>query len=202
VTVWPAQGNAWRQRLSSEEPNQEAREVERMPPDRSSRSYGVLLREHEWRVREGLAMTSRSGSVSAWTCGKSRGRIRRVVWPAMREQGSTSPPAGPHAATSRTACRHHEDAVDVINFQSYSASLADAGAARRSRSRSSSACGCPVNSSRECSSRTPRDGRGPAEWECGKRLHLTKPLDQPWFQPFATRGSSRWLRALRIHREG
>jgi hypothetical protein len=40
------------------------------------------------------------------------------VWPALRE-------AGFDAFTGRTAWRHVDTAVDVVNFQSFSASLAD-----------------------------------------------------------------------------
>jgi hypothetical protein len=45
--------------------------------------------------------------------------IRRVVWPALRGEGFET-------FTGRTAWRYADDAVDVVNFQSFSASLADA----------------------------------------------------------------------------
>jgi hypothetical protein len=123
------------------------------------------------------------------------GEIRRVVWPTLRD-------AGFDEFTTRTAWRHHEDATDVLNFQSFSASLADAvGCTPFSFSVN---LGVWVPGELEPRVLKP-DAKGrprPAEWECSKRLHLTKSLEQPWFQPFASRGSSRWPRALRIHREG
>ena len=45
--------------------------------------------------------------------------IRRVVWPELRERGFA-------AFTGRTAWRYVGDAVDVVNFQSFGSSLADA----------------------------------------------------------------------------
>ena len=44
--------------------------------------------------------------------------IRRIVWPALREAGFDS-------FTGRTSWRYFDRAVDVVNFQSFSASLAD-----------------------------------------------------------------------------
>lgn len=42
----------------------------------------------------------------------------------------------------------------------------------------------------------------PREWECGKRTRLTRSIEQPWFEPFSAKGTSRWPRGLRVHREG
>src|SRR5919201_859251 len=44
--------------------------------------------------------------------------IRRVVWPALGDEGFSS-------FTGRTAWRYVGDDIDVVNFQSFSASLAD-----------------------------------------------------------------------------
>lgn len=121
--------------------------------------------------------------------------IRRVVWPELRERGFA-------AFTGRTAWRYVGDAVDVINFQSFGASLADA-------------VGCTTFSfsinlgvwlSQDAWTREPRrDSAGrlrPTEYECEPHRHrLKKSLPQPWFAPFSgnTRG---WLPGLRLHREG
>jgi hypothetical protein len=44
--------------------------------------------------------------------------IRRVVWPVLRAEGFDS-------FTGRFAWRYVESAVDVLNFQSFTASVAD-----------------------------------------------------------------------------
>jgi hypothetical protein len=121
--------------------------------------------------------------------------IRRLVWPALREAGFDS-------FTGRTAWRSLDPAVDVVNFQSFSASLADAvGCTPFSFSLN---LGVWVAGDTEARALKP-DKRGrprPAEWECTKRTRLAKSVQQPWFEPFSAESSSRWPRALRIHREG
>lgn len=121
--------------------------------------------------------------------------IRRVVWPALRE-------AGFDAFTGRTAWRYVDPAVDVVNFQSFSASLADSvGCTPFSFSLN---LGVWVRGDTEARVLQPdKQGRPrPAEWECTKRTRLAKSVEQPWFEPFTAEGSSRWPRALRLHREG
>jgi hypothetical protein len=120
--------------------------------------------------------------------------IRRDVWPALRAEGFD-------LFTGRTAWRYVDDAVDVVNFQSFCASIADA-------------VGCtPFSFSLnlgvwvpgEASPRLKRDSRDrprPQEWECGRRRRLEKSIPQPWFQPFSRPDVSRWPRGLRLHREG
>jgi Domain of unknown function (DUF4304) len=112
--------------------------------------------------------------------------IRRIVWPALR-------PEGFDAFTGRTAWRYVGDAVDVVNFQSFGASVADAvGCTTFSFSVNLGVC-------------LPQDGPArlrPAVYECvPHRRRLEKSLAQPWFQPF--RGDTRrWPLSLRLHREG
>ena len=121
--------------------------------------------------------------------------IRRVVWPALREAGFDS-------FTGRTAWRYGDSAVDVVNFQSFSASLADSvGCTPFSFSLN---LGVWVMGDTEASVLKPdKQGRPrPAEWECTKRTRLAKSVPQPWFEPFTAEGSPRWLRSLRLHREG
>ena len=88
--------------------------------------------------------------------------IRRVVWPAL-------PEAGFDAFTGRTAWRYVDTAVDVVNFQSFSASLADTvGCTPFSFSLN---LGVWVASDTEAGMLKP-DKRGrprSAEWECTKR---------------------------------
>jgi hypothetical protein len=120
--------------------------------------------------------------------------IRRLVWPALREEGFA-------AFTGRSAWRYVDDDIDVVNFQSFSASLADT-------------IGCTTFSfgvnlgvwlADDDAPKEPRrdtDGRlRPEEYQCRHRLELEKSLAQPWFKPF-TRDSRRWLPSLRRHRQG
>ena len=121
--------------------------------------------------------------------------IRSVVWATLRDVGFDE-------FTSRTAWRHHRQAVDVVNFQSFSASLADAvGCTPYSFSVN---LGVWVSGETEPSVLKP-DSKGrprPAEWECNVRTRLRKSVEQPWFEPFTSQRVSRLPRALRIHREG
>jgi hypothetical protein len=92
--------------------------------------------------------------------------------------------------------------VDVVNFQSFSASLADSvGCTPYSFSLN---LGVWIAGDTEARVLKPdKKGRPrPAEWECTKRTHLAKSVHQPWFEPFSDQGSTRWPSALRIHREG
>jgi uncharacterized protein DUF4304 len=121
--------------------------------------------------------------------------IRRVVRPSLRDAGFDS-------FTGRTGWRYAEGAVDVINFQSFSASLADSvGCTPYSFSLN---LGVWVAGDTEARVLKPdKKGRPrPAEWECTKRTRLAKSVEQPWFEPFSDPRSSRWPSALRIHREG
>ena len=121
--------------------------------------------------------------------------IKRVVWPALRDEGFD-------AFTGRRAWRYCEPAVETVNFQSFSASVADAvGCTPFSFSLN---LGVWVAGDTEAKALKP-DTKGrprPAEWECTKRTRLAKSVSQPWFEPFSDESSSRWPRALRIHREG
>jgi hypothetical protein len=120
--------------------------------------------------------------------------IRRVVWPALRGEGFES-------FTGRTAWRYVGTGVDVVNFQSFSASIADA-------------VGCtPFSFSVNVGVWLPGDveprlkpdpaGRPrPQEWECDRRARLSKSVQQPWFDPFSRHDGSRRPLGLRLHREG
>jgi len=121
--------------------------------------------------------------------------IRRVVWATLRDEGFDE-------FTGRTAWRHHQEAVDVVNFQSFSASLADAvGCTPYSFS-----VNLGVWAAGEIEPKVLKpDTKGrprPAEWRCSRRTRLTKSVEQPWFEPFITLRVSRWPRALRVHRDG
>jgi hypothetical protein len=120
--------------------------------------------------------------------------IRRAVRPFLRE-------AGFETFTGRTAWRYAGTAVDVVSFQSFSASIADA-------------VGCTsfsfsvrlgVWSPGDVEPRLKPDAAGrprPQEWECGRRTQLSKSIPQPWFDPFSRRDVSRWSFGLRRHRQG
>lgn len=122
--------------------------------------------------------------------------IRRVVWPELRRQGFD-------AFTGRTAWRYVDDSVDVVMFQSFSASLADAvGCTTFSFSVN---LGVWVPHDAWEGLEPARDAAGrlrPAEYQCEPhRRGLSKSLAQPWFDPFSsdTRG---WLPSMRLHRQG
>jgi hypothetical protein len=120
--------------------------------------------------------------------------IRRIVWPALREEGFDS-------FTGRTAWRYAGNAVDVVNFQSFSASLADAvGCTPYSFSLNLGVWrpGGLTPTLKPDTAGRPR----PREWECDQRTRLTKSVSQPWFDPFSRADVSRWPRGLRLHREG
>jgi hypothetical protein len=121
--------------------------------------------------------------------------IRRVVWPELGEQGFT-------AFTGRTAWRYVADAIDVVNFQSFGASVADAvGCTTFSFS-----INLGVWAPQDAWTQEPkRDASGrlrPAEYQCEPhRRELKKSLSQPWFTPFS--GNTAGLPSgLRRHREG
>jgi Domain of unknown function (DUF4304) len=124
--------------------------------------------------------------------------IRRLVWPALRDEGFT-------AFTGRSGWRYVDGDIDVVNFQSFSASLADT-------------IGCTTFSfgvnlgvwlaedvvPEGLKLKLRRDASGrlrPEEYQCRHRLQLEKSLKQPWFKPF-TSDMRRWLPSLRRHREG
>jgi hypothetical protein len=121
--------------------------------------------------------------------------IRRVVWPVLRAEGFDS-------FTGRFAWRYVESAVDVLNFQSFTASVADGvGCTPFSFGLN---LGVWVPGELEARYLKPDSNGRPqrAEFECMKRTHLTKSVEQPWFQPFSSAGACRWPSALRKHREG
>src|SRR4051794_8216284 len=127
--------------------------------------------------------------------GRDVGRgIRRRVRPGLRDHGFD-------VFTARTAWRHLDHSVDVVNFQSFGASVADAvGCTTFSFS-----VNLGVSIPADVAPRLTPAAKGrprPQEWECGRRLHLKKGLSQPWFEPFARADTNRWPSALRRHREG
>jgi len=157
------------------------------PPESLAELRGVLVREYEWRPRIGTLAAVDSRDVTR--------EIRRIVWPALRESEFDS-------FTGRTAWRYNDAAVDVVNFQSFSASLADSvGCTPFSFSLN---LGVWIAGENEVRVLKPdKQGRPrPAEWECTKRTRLAKSVQQPWFEPFTAQGWSRWPRALRMHRDG
>jgi hypothetical protein len=120
--------------------------------------------------------------------------IRRNVWPMLRGEGFDS-------FTGRTAWRYAGTSVDVVNFQSFSASIADAVGCTPFSFSVNLGVWLPGN----VSPALKPDGEGrprPQEWECNWRTRLTKSTPQPWFQPFSGRNVSRWPLGLRLHREG
>jgi hypothetical protein len=123
-------------------------------------------------------------------------RIRELVWPTLRADGFED-------FTGRTAWRDVGDDVDVVNFQSFGASIADT-------------LGCTTFSfgvnlgvwlsedlvPEGLSVKRGANGRlRPQGYQCAHRRELEKSLEQPWFEPFAA-DTGRWLRSLRRHREG
>jgi hypothetical protein len=122
--------------------------------------------------------------------------LRRVVWPVLREHDFT-------AFAGRTAWRYVNDAVDVVNFQSFSASIADAVGCTTFSFSVNLGVWLPADAHRELE--PARDAKGrprPTEYQCvPHRRRLEKSLAQPWFKPFSS-DTSRWLPALRLHRRG
>lgn len=127
--------------------------------------------------------------------GVTRG-IRRVVWPVLREHGFT-------AFTGRTAWRYVGDAIDVINVQSFSASLADAVGCTTFSFSVNLGVWVPANAHENVELKRDTEGRlRPAEYQCvPHRRRLEKSLAQPWFKPFGS-DTRRWLPALCVHRRG
>lgn len=120
--------------------------------------------------------------------------IRRVVWPELRQQGFT-------AFTGRTAWRYVGEAIDVVNFQSFGASLADAVGCTTFSFSINLGVWVP-QAPRRREPKLDRAGRPrPAEYQCHHRHRLEKSLAQPWFRPFNA-DMRRWLPSLRRHREG
>lgn len=120
--------------------------------------------------------------------------IRRQVWPVLRTAGFDS-------FSGRTAWRYVDAAVDVVNFQSFSASIADAVGCTPFSFSVNLGLWLPGDSA----PRLKPDAQGrprPQEWQCGHRRRLEKLIPQPWFEPFSRRDASRWPRGLLLHREG
>lgn len=122
--------------------------------------------------------------------------IRRLVWPALREHGFS-------AFTGRTAWRYVGDAIDVVNFQSFSASLADSVGCTTFSFAINLGLWLPGDAWDELASKRDSQGRPrPEEYQCEPhRRHLTKSLAQPWFEPFSS-DTRRWLPSLKQHRLG
>jgi hypothetical protein len=124
--------------------------------------------------------------------------IRRLVWPALREQCF-------EAFTGRTAWRCVGDDIDVVNFRSFSASLADSlGCTTFSFAVNLGVwlAGDEVAEGLKPKLKRDRAGRlRPEEYQCAHRGQLAKSLAQPWFKSFSS-DTRRWPPSLRRHREG
>jgi hypothetical protein len=122
--------------------------------------------------------------------------IRRIVWSVLREHGFT-------AFAGRTAWRYVGDAIDVVNFQSFSASLADAVGSTTFSFSVNLGVWLPADAHEEIELKRDTEGRlRPTEYQCvPHRRRLEKSLDQPLFKPFSS-DTRRWLPALRLHRKG
>lgn len=120
--------------------------------------------------------------------------IRHGVWPVLRDEGFGS-------FTGRTAWRHADAAVDVVNFQSFSASIADAVGCTSFSFSVNLGVWLPGDSSTGLEPDAAGRPR-PQEWECGRRTELKKSISQPWFLPFSRADTSRWPLSLRRHRDG
>ena len=122
--------------------------------------------------------------------------IRRLVWPVLREHGFA-------AFSGRSAWRYVGDSVDVVNFQSFSASLADAVGCTTFSFSVNLGVWLPPDASEELEPKRDAQGRlRPAEYQCvPHRRRLQKSLAQPWFKPFSS-DTRAWLPSLRLHRKG
>jgi hypothetical protein len=122
--------------------------------------------------------------------------IRRVVWPVLREHGFT-------AFAGRTAWRYVGEAIDVVNFQSFSASLADAVGCTTFSFSVNLGVWLPADAHEAVELKRDTEGRlRPTEYQCvPHRRRLEKSLAQPWFKPFRS-DTRRWLPSLRLHRRG
>jgi Domain of unknown function (DUF4304) len=121
--------------------------------------------------------------------------IRRLVWPALRQAGFT-------AFTGRSAWRYVARDIDVVNFQSFAASLADAVGCTTFSFGVNLGVWLAEDAPHGLKLQRDSDGRlRPEEYQCAQRLHLEKSLAQPWFKPFPN-DTSRWPLSLRRHREG
>ena len=122
--------------------------------------------------------------------------IRRLVWPALREEGF-------EAFTGRTTWRYASDDIDVVNFQSFSASVADSIGCTTFSFAVNLGVWLPPDAWEGLELKRDAEGRlRPEEYQCEPhRRGLTKSLSQPWFKPFSS-DARRWLPSLRLHREG
>ena len=124
--------------------------------------------------------------------------IRQIAWPALRDVRFS-------AFTGRTAWRYVGADVDVVNFQSFSASLADSiGCTTFSFALNLGVWLAEDEVPKEFKPKLKRDGDGqlrPEEYQCPHRRQLEKSLAQPWFKPFSS-NTRRWPPSLRRHREG
>ena len=144
-----------------------------------------------------LALTDRQGGYSTLVDARDVTReIRRVVWPTLRHEGFA-------AFTGRNAWRYIDNAVDVVNFQSFSASLADAVGCTTFSFSVNVGVWLPQIASEQVEPRRDAEGRlRPAEYECVPyKRALEKSLAQPWFVPFSA-DTREWLPSLRRHRRG
>ncbi len=97
--------------------------------------------------------------------------LREIVWPALREEGFSR-------RTARTAWRDRAEQVDVVNFQSFNAYLAD-GLDCTTFSFAVN-LGVYPRCLHDIDSRVKeKDGHlRPEEWQCGFRLSLERRVDQ------------------------
>lgn len=116
------------------------------------------------------------------------------MWPVLGAAGFDS-------FTGRSAWRYIDASVDVVNFQSFSASIADAVGCTPFSFSLNLGVWAPGDDPPQLK-RDPKGRLRPQEWQCGRRTRLDKSIVQPWFEPFSRRDTARWPRGLRLHREG
>jgi hypothetical protein len=85
--------------------------------------------------------------------------IRRLVWPELREHGF-------EAFTGRTAWRYVDNAVDIVNFQSFGASIADAVGCTTFSFSVNTGVWLPQDAWTRDPRRDPKGRVRPAEYEC------------------------------------
>jgi Domain of unknown function (DUF4304) len=124
--------------------------------------------------------------------------INRLVWRPLREEGFS-------VFTGRSGWRYIDGDIDVINFQSFNASLADAiGCTTYSFAVNLGSWLAESLASEGLQRKLQQDLDGrlrPEEYQCPHRLELEKSLEQPWFKPFS-HDTRNWPQSLRCHREG
>jgi hypothetical protein len=121
--------------------------------------------------------------------------IRRLVWPSLRDRGFAS-------FTGRNAWRYpDENAVHVVNFQSFNLDVADAVGCTTFSFSVNVGLWFPAHAERQ--PKLDKQGRRrPEEYQCQFREQLRKNVEQPWFRPFSDPRAARQAEALRTDRVG